>query len=65
MNDGGSDASFSAASASVIEWASVNAVTMPSTGHTASPSRSHGPPPAGVRRITDGSSRHSRNSTWS
>ena len=65
MNDGDSDTHFIAASASVIECASVNAVTMPNTGSTACVSRSTGRHPSGARRITDGSNKHSRNSTWS
>ena len=60
-----SDTIFSAASPSVIECATVKAETMPTTGHTACGSRSTGRQPAGVRRITDGSSRQSRKRTWS
>ena len=65
MKAGDSATSFSAARPSVIEWAMVNAETMPTTGQTACESRSTGRQPAGVRRITDGSKRQSRNRTWS
>ena len=65
MNAGDSETSFSAARPSVIECATVNAETMPTTGQTACDSRSTGRQPAGVRRITEGSSRQSRKRTWS
>ena len=56
---------FSPASASVIECAMVNMVTMPSIGHTASRHPSTGSQPPSRRRSTAGSSRQIRNRMWS
>ena len=63
MKAGDNETTFIAASASVIECATVNADTMPTTGQNASENLPTGCTDCEPRPMTDGNSKQSKNST--